>query len=195
MSSGALKSAKRELRARMKAVRASIDAGDRAAWSEDIVRRVLELPELAVADTVSAFLAFGSEMPTDELIAELDQAGKRVAVPLLRDGEIEMVAYRPGDPLETSSYGMSEPSAGKPVEPRALDLLITPGLAFDRRGFRLGFGGGFYDRYVRRTRPEALRVGIAFDAQLVDDVPHGPSDQRIDRIVTEDRTVVLPPRT
>jgi 5-formyltetrahydrofolate cyclo-ligase len=76
-----------------------------------------------------------------------------------------------------------------------LDLLITPGLAFDHGGFRLGYGGGFYDRFVHRTRAEALRVGIAFSIQIVDEVPHGPSDQRIDRIVTEDRTVVLPART
>jgi 5-formyltetrahydrofolate cyclo-ligase len=195
MSSRKLTREKSELRARMKELRDSLDAGEWAMRSAEIIRRVLELPEVAVADTVSAYLAFGSEIQTGELIEELDRAGKRVAVPRLEEGEMTMVVYRPGDPLGTSSYGMPEPSAGEAMEPKLLDLLITPGLAFDHRGFRLGYGGGFYDRYVRRTRPEALRVGVAFSVQLVDEIPNGPSDQRIDRIVTEERTVVLPGRT
>jgi len=68
---------------------------------------------------------------------------------------------------------------------------VIPGLAFDRDGFRLGYGGGFYDRYVRRTRPEALRVGVCFSEQVVEDVPHGDADERVDRIVTQDGVIVI----
>jgi 5-formyltetrahydrofolate cyclo-ligase len=191
MSDRKLTRAKRELRERMRDVRNGIDPHRREVWSSAIVIAVHELPEVFAARTVTAYLSFGSEIPTGELIAALDTEGKRVGVPVVRDGEMVMVAFRPGDATERSEFGMPEPVAGEDIPPLEVDALVIPGLAFDREGFRLGYGGGFYDRYLRRTRPDALGIGICFPEQLVDDVPHGDADEPVNRIVTQDGVIVI----
>ncbi|MDP9243219.1 MAG: 5-formyltetrahydrofolate cyclo-ligase [Actinomycetota bacterium] len=189
MSSKKLSREKRELRRRMKALRDGLDPDERARSSRRIVERLLALPEVQDATTVSAYFAFGSEIPTVDLLASLDGEGRRIALPLVRDGEMTMVSYRLGDALAMSSYGANEPTAGAEIAPTEVDVFITPGLAFDRRGFRLGYGGGFYDRCFRRARPDALRVGVCYTAQLVEEVPSGPSDEPVDSIVTEEGIV------
>ena len=189
MSDRKLTRAKRELRERMRAARAAVDAHHREVWSSAIVGSLLVLPEVEAARTVTAYLSFGSETPTGELIAVLDTEGRRIGVPVVRDGEIVMRAFKPGDPITRSQYGMPEPLAGEEIPPDEVDVLLMPGLAFDRAGFRLGYGGGFYDRYVRRT--DALRVGICLSAQLVDEVPHGVGDEPVDRIVTQDGVIAV----
>jgi 5-formyltetrahydrofolate cyclo-ligase len=175
----------------MKAARDAMDPHRREVWSSAIVGAVHELPEVVAARTVTAYLSFGSEIATSELIGILDTEGKRVGVPVVRDGEIVMVTYRPDDETVRSDFGMEEPAGSAEIPPEEVDVLVIPGLAFDRSGFRLGYGGGFYDRYVRRTRPEALRVGICFSDQVVDAVPHGDGDERVDRIVTQDGTIAV----
>jgi 5-formyltetrahydrofolate cyclo-ligase len=194
MSSDTLKRAKRELRVRTKALRDGLDPEDRVRDASRIVKRVLELPQVKAAGTVTVYLDFGSEIPTSELIAVLDAEGKRVAVPRVRGGEITMIRYRPGDPVAESSYGMMEPAGNEEIPPEEIDVLVTPAVAFDRSGRRLGYGGGFYDRYVRRTRPDALRVGVAYSAQLVEEVPNGSIDEPVDLVVTEDEMLAAPPR-
>jgi 5-formyltetrahydrofolate cyclo-ligase len=191
MSDRKLTRAKRELRERMRAVRNGIDPHRREVWSSAIVGAVHELPELVAARTVTAYLSFGSEIPTAELIAIFDEEAKRVGVPVVREKEIVMVAFKPGDPTARSEYGMPEPAAGEEIPPLEVDALVIPGLAFDRGGFRLGYGGGFYDRYLRRTRPDALRVGIGFSEQVVEEVPHADADEPVDRIVTQDGVVAI----
>jgi 5-formyltetrahydrofolate cyclo-ligase len=95
------------------------------------------------------------------------------------------VGYRSGDPVKPSSFGALEPAAGEPVGPEEIDVVVVPGLAFDRRGHRVGYGGGFYDRFLGRLRPDALTVGICFSVQVVDEVPHGRGDRPVDLVVTE----------
>ncbi|MFL5767298.1 MAG: 5-formyltetrahydrofolate cyclo-ligase [Actinomycetota bacterium] len=191
MSDRKLTRAKRELRDRMKTARDAIDPHRREVWSSAIVGAVHELPEMVAARTVTAYLSFGSEIAAEELIGILDAEGKRVAVPVVRAGEIVMVTYKPGDPTLRSEFGMPEPGTGEEIPPPEVDAVVIPGLAFDAEGFRLGYGGGFYDRYLRRTRPETLRVGICFSEQVVEDVPHGDADERVDRIVTQDGTISI----
>jgi 5-formyltetrahydrofolate cyclo-ligase len=191
MSDRKLTRSKRELRERMRGVRAAVDPHRREVWSSAIVGAVHEVPEVVAARTVTAYLSFGSEIPTDELIAILDSGGKRVGVPVVRDGEMVMVAFRPGHPTSRSEYGMPEPVGEEEIPPLEVDAVVIPGLAFDRDGFRVGYGGGFYDRYLRRTRPEAFRVGICFSEQLVENVPHGDADERVDRIITQSRTIAI----
>src|SRR6266508_1552638 len=88
-----------------------------------------------------------------------------------------------------SDLGPKEPFSRVPVDPAEVDTVITPGLAFDTHGYRLGYGGGHYDRYLVRLRQESFRVGIAFHLQLVPSVPHGPEDQPLDFVVTEQETI------
>ncbi len=92
-------------------------------------------------------------------------------------------------------YGPLEPAQPVPVDPVMVDVVIAPGLGFDPRGNRLGYGKGHYDGYLRRIRPEVPRIGIAYAAQIVDEVPAGERDERMDMVVTEAGVVVCaPPR-
>ena len=148
------------------------------------------MPEVGRASTVMAFWSFGSEPDTAPLMEALDARGVRVALPRIVGGDMEAYAYAPGDAVTATSFGASEPSTGEALDPSAIDVVVTPAVAFDRSGRRVGYGGGFYDRFFPRTRPDTLRVGIGFDLQLVDqDLPSGHFDLGLDAIVTESGVV------
>ncbi len=193
-SPAALREAKRALRRRIRDLRDALPASERATRSRTIADRVLGLPELAGARTVMAFASFGSEVDTGPILEGLAARGVRLALPRIRDGEIVPVAFRPGERLEPAALGVPEPAEGGPLPEEAIDVVITPGVAFDRRGYRVGYGGGFYDRFLRRVRPEVPRVGIAFGLQVVEAVPHGERDERVDLVVTEDGVIRCPSR-
>lgn len=187
--------ASHRLKARKRAVRRAaierrglLSAGERSAKSERIVDRVLALPEVGAAGTVMAFWSFGSEVQTSDLIERLHGAGKRVVLPRVAEGEIAAVAYAPGDPVAATSFGAMEPEGAELVPAEDVDVVIVPGVAFDRRGGRVGYGGGFYDRLFSRA-PAAPAVAVAFAVQLVDEVPQGRSDSRVHVIVTEDEVI------
>jgi 5-formyltetrahydrofolate cyclo-ligase len=191
--------ASHRLKARKRAVRRAaierrdlLSAGERSAKSERIVDRVLALPEVGAAGTVMAFWSFGSEVQTSALIERLHGSGTRVVLPRVVEGELEAVVYAPGDPVAAASFGAMEPAGRDVVPAEEVDVVIVPGVAFDRRGGRVGYGGGFYDRLLSKA-PSVPAVAVAFAVQLVDEVPQGGSDSRVDGIVTEDE--VIRPRT
>jgi 5-formyltetrahydrofolate cyclo-ligase len=177
--------AKAELRRRMRLARDAIPADDRVRMAEIVAERLLALPEATSARTVLLFYSFGSEVATRRMIDRIRSDGKRVLLPFLEGGVIEAAEVRPGDDLVATGYGPREPARRAPVEPADVDAVVAPGLAFDRAGRRLGYGGGYYDRYFDRLRPDAVRVGIAFSVQLVDEVPAGRRDRRVQIVVTE----------
>jgi 5-formyltetrahydrofolate cyclo-ligase len=183
--SAELRRAKRELRARALALRDALPPREAAAAGRAIADRLLGLPELGAAGTVLVFSSFGSEVPTAVIVERLLGMGRRVAMPRVAGGRIEARTYEAGDPLERAAYGALEPVGGRALRPEELDVVVVPGLAFDRRGYRVGYGGGFFDRFLPRTRPDAFRVGICFHLQLVEEVPHGPGDVPVDAVVTE----------
>jgi 5-formyltetrahydrofolate cyclo-ligase len=154
-----------------------------------VAEALFDLPEMRAARTVALFSSFGSEIDTAPMIARAHDEGRRVLLPYLDGGVMEAAAHGPGDELVASSYGPSEPARRDPVDPTEVDVVVAPGLAFDRRGRRLGYGRGYYDRWLRRVRPEAPRIGICFAFQLEDRVPAAGSDERMDLVVT-DREVI-----
>ena len=190
MNSAELKRAKRAARARVLAVRDGASAEERAAWSLAIAARLLELEEVARAKVVMAFWSFGSEPDTAPLIRALHDRSVTVVLPKIVDGNLEPRTYAPGDPVTETSFGAREPASGELVELDRIDVVATPGVAFDRRGHRIGYGGGFYDRFLLEVRPDALRTGICFSLQLVDDdLPGASFDLPVDVIVTESETI------
>jgi 5-formyltetrahydrofolate cyclo-ligase len=188
-------STKDELRARMRRARAAIPAADRLTAARRIEDFVLALPAVAGARTVLLFYSFGSEVPTSGMAERLLAGGRRLLLPFLVDGAMDAAEVRPGESLVYTSYGPKEPPHRVAVHPAEVDAVVTPGLAFDRRGHRLGYGGGHYDAYLDRLRPESVRIGIGFAVQVVDEVPADRLDQRIDLMVTEDGVIESsPPR-
>lgn len=134
----------------------------------------------------STYRAMGSECDPEPLEAALRERGHTIALPVMIKLGAPLIfrAWTPGDPLVARKWGIMEPTdRAQEVEP---DVLLTPLLAFDRAGWRLGYGGGFYDRTLSRLRAvkPIVVIGIAFDTQEVDAVPHCAYDERLDWMMT-----------
>jgi 5-formyltetrahydrofolate cyclo-ligase len=175
----------------MREVRAAIPDGERKARAAGVLERLLALPRVAEASGVMLFASFGSELPTATFAAALRERGARTYLPYLSGGRIEAAEVDPDRPgaLVASSYGPREPADRTPAPPGALDVVVVPGLAFDRHGHRVGYGGGYYDAFLRRLGPGPLRVGVGFHEQVVDEVPHGAGDERVHVLVTDRDTI------
>ena len=156
-----------------------------------VIERALTLPEIEAARTVMGFWSFGSEVPTEPLIAALHERGVRVALPRIEEGRLAPHMYEPGDPTMPTNFGPREPLPGAELaDPTHIDVVLTPGLAFDRSCRRVGYGGGFYDRFFREAAPGAFRAGLAFALQLCDhDLPAGHADLPVHVVVTEREAV------
>ncbi len=184
----AAQAAKRRLRDAARARRAAIDPGSRAAAAEAVARHVLDTVPLAPGAVVSGYWPIGDELDIRPLLVSLDRRGHPLCLPVVtgRGRPLVFRVWRPGDPLAPASFGTQVPPEGAPErDPQAL---LVPLLAFDDAGYRLGYGGGFYDRTLARLRaanPTTLAVGVAFAAQRVEAVPHTAADERLDWIVTE----------
>lgn len=134
-----------------------------------------------VAPTILTYLAFRNE-PDLGLLFELLPDVNWLAPRITKGRQLALHPYDP-DRLVRHRFGMLEPAANLPVvDPATVDVVLVPGVAFDRRGGRLGFGGGYYDRFLPTT--PALRVGIAFDQCLAEELPCGRHDQRMDWVAT-----------
>jgi 5-formyltetrahydrofolate cyclo-ligase len=186
-------SEKDALREGMRRVRAAIPPAERSARSARVEARLLALPELRDARTVLLFYSFGTEVPTAVLARRLLERGFRVLLPYLAGDGMEAAEVRPGSRLEATDYGPKEPADRIAVDPERIDAVITPGLAFDRRGARLGYGGGHYDRYLGRLEAHAVRIGIAFAEQVVEAVPEEELDQPVDVVVTDEEVIRIDP--
>ena len=162
----------------------------------DIAGKVLLLAEITVSETFLIYVDFRSEVETHLLIAELLRRGKRVVVPVtlikekrlipveIRDLEKDLApgyCYIPEPRLEIRE---SQRVAGSEIE-----TIILPGSVFDERGGRMGYCGGYYDRFMASEAPKARRIGLAFELQVVDRLSLQPHDQLLDLVVTEKRII------
>lgn len=180
---------KRELRDRMKRVRRALGDENRAARSAAIAEQVVGLSAWQAARTVAVFVPMRTEIDVGLLEQRARAAGKRVVAPRMvehDDGrlELELREWETGvAPVESGKMVREPPASAPLVDPAEVDLVVVPGLAFDERGARIGYGAGLYDRLLPKcTRAE--RVGVAHDFQLLAEIPEGPDDQRVDVIVT-----------
>jgi 5-formyltetrahydrofolate cyclo-ligase len=197
-SGAALREAKRELRDRVLQVRDGLSGGDRSQASTAIATAIAVRVDFRAAATVLLSLSFRSEWDTRPLVAAALAAGKAVAAPRVHAASRMLEPCLVTDPdldLAPGFGGISEPLPHcAPVALAAIDWVLVPGVAFDASGFRIGYGGGYYDRLLPLLRPEARRVSGAFELQLVDRVPAATYDVRVDAIVTERRTLQPRPR-
>jgi len=180
---------KRILRGTMLAWRGSLGEDERRTAAQGLLEMWrLEQPVQTPA-VVSGFWPMAEELDIRPLMMELANQGCQLALPVVVAKRQPLVfrAWRPGDALEAGVFGTLHPSPKREVvEP---DALIVPLLAVDEEGWRLGYGGGFYDRTLEalRAKKSITAVGVGFNAQLVPEVPHGASDQRLDWLLTDKR--------
>jgi 5-formyltetrahydrofolate cyclo-ligase len=186
--SAELKRAKRRIRRAVLAVRDGIPSERRVAMGDRIADRFLDVAEVEAAANLLLFWSFGSEVPTARLIERLHERGVTVGLPRIEGRELVPVRFAPGDPTEPTSFGAMEPSSGRPIAASDLDVVAVPGVAFDRRGRRIGYGAGYYDRLLPRT--PAVSIALAFEVQvLAEQLPAGRTDVDVDMIVTEEETI------
>jgi len=185
--------AKSTLRRRVSACLKALEPADRLARSQRAVVRLLSSDEYRRAQTIGAYVSFGSEVLSGAFLDACLHDGKTLALPRIREQDCSMsfhaITSLAAD-LETNRMGFSEPKATQPViAPGSLDLLIVPGVAFDERLNRLGRGKGFYDRFLAHLELHAAICALAYECQMVDNIPTLPHDRMVQAVFTEDRTL------
>ncbi|MFH1038733.1 MAG: 5-formyltetrahydrofolate cyclo-ligase [PVC group bacterium] len=151
-------------------------------------------PDYRDAGTVMFYVSRGSEVHTGRMISRALREGRRIAVPLTRVAERNLRAMLIRDPegdLAPGFRGIPEPVPGRAEEvaPAELDLVIVPGIAFDPAGNRLGMGEAYYDAFLKKIRPGASKIALAFECQVVNRIPAAHHDVAVDAVITEERVI------
>jgi 5-formyltetrahydrofolate cyclo-ligase len=154
-----------------------------------ILNFILSLPEFHESGTVMTCLSFSGEVDTFGLANAVLKQGKKLVVPKVNKSSKSLVACEITnlENLLPNQYGIMEPdeSHAHPFSPGDIDFHAVPGLAFCRSGFRLGRGGGYYDRFLETVSPRAFLAGVCYDFQIVDDLPIDPWDKPVHAVISE----------
>ena len=160
--------------------------------SEKIVNRFIDLPEYQLAQTIMFYVDVRDEVRTRQALPAAVASGKRIIVPYCVDGELELFWLENMEELELGMYRILEPKnelrtlESKRLQPTDLDLVMVPGVAFDRTGGRTGHGKGYYDKLLQHARLDAPLIALAFECQMFEKIPAENHDIYMDKIVTED---------
>lgn len=162
---------KTKMRLAMREARDGLSVMDRAAKNASLTIQVTSLPEYRAAHSIMSYVAFGSEADPAGIMNAAAEDGKHVLIP--------------------DHFGLLEVTGRtvKRVEADEADLVLVPGLAFDENGLRLGYGGGWYDRFITKLRPDVKLAGLAFEEQVVPNLPDEPHDLRLHILVTDKRVI------
>ena len=177
---------KKQLRKAVKAQVALLSKEQRATESRVVFRRIENSDIFKQSSNVMLFASLPDELPTHRVIERWARA-KNVFLPRVKGDDLEIIKFEPGS-LKQGSFDIMEPVGDDIVNPSVLDLVIVPGVAFDRHGNRLGRGKGFYDRFLARTH--AVTIAVCFDCQLVDYIPTEPHDLPAQHLVTKSFTTL-----
>lgn len=161
----------------------------------EIARRLRGLALYRKAKVLMCYATFDAEVDTRPILAQAFADGKRVAVPVILGKDRRLKVAEIADPnrdLRTKGpFGIPHPArvGQRWLPPEKLDLVIVPAVAFDRKGRRLGRGGGYFDRFLGKLPPAILRVGLGFGFQVIEELPWEPHDEPVSRVITEKETI------
>lgn len=173
-----------EIRSEVRKKRKAVSGIQVAEMSLRICEKIVALPEYIRAKRVLCYAAMPDEVQTKGILWAIAHSGRELYLPVTRrGGRMDAVRVTQDTVLEPDSYGIETPVSGDALPPEALDLALVPGIAFDRSGNRLGFGKGYFDRFLARCRCPA--IGLAYELQLVDTIETVAHDVPMDKIVTE----------
>lgn len=177
------------LREEMRRLRRELTASEVSEKSRLIQNRVMSLPEFQSAKTVMLYISAFKEPSTAQILSSLILAGKKAVVPV-SDTETETIilSYTDGT-FKKGAYGILEPKTVIPAPRGEIDIVLVPALAFDRCGNRLGFGKGYYDKLLCGLRAE--KIGICYEFQVFDEIPHEPHDILMNKIITEEKVYAV----
>ena len=182
---------KNQIRNNLLLKRKQLSKKDVIEKSDKIKHRLFDLDEFKKSKAILFYVSYDNEVFTHKMIKESQSAGKQIIVPF-SDKEnrcLILSELKDWDELMPGSYGILEPSMENIREIRIddVDLVIVPGVGFDKKGRRIGHGFGYYDNLLKRSN--AYRIGLAFEAQIVDKIPTEDHDLPVHKIITEDRII------
>lgn len=185
MQKAAFMRKKEEIRKAVLKKRSALSEQEAAIYSKRISEKIIRLPEYCEAEEIYAYMDYKNEVQTRALIKHALEAGKRVALPKVVGEELEFFYIQELENLKAGYRGIPEPFANFPAG-REQAFILMPGVAFDSDRNRIGYGKGFYDRFLE-AYPFHRTAALAFECQIVEKIPAAPNDKRPQIIVTEER--------
>jgi|TARA_B100001964_G_C14257956_1_gene613503 5-formyltetrahydrofolate cyclo-ligase len=185
---------KQTLRLKISEKRKALSREETKEKSNKIKEKLYSLDEFKEAKNIMVYVSFNNEVDTHEIIKELvDSTEKKIIVPYVEKNNpiLQLSEVEDFDDLEPKTLGILEPKDEfvRKVGISKVDLVIVPGMVFDSRGYRIGYGHGYYDRFLKKLGKDAKKIGFAFELQLIDKVPEEKYDVPMDIIVTEKRVL------
>lgn len=172
----------------MRRRRATMTDAQLRAQSRDITAKLLSHPVLLRADVVLLYASLPDEVDTNQLLRELRDMGKKILLPVVVDDErMEVTAYQGDGRMGEGAFHIKEPVGEPFTDYTAIGVAVVPGMAFDRKGNRLGRGKGYYDRFLARI-PYTYIIGVCYDFQLLEEVPTENHDRKMDEVVSSEQS-------
>lgn len=183
---------KKQLRKDILDIRNSMSSDEKEEKDNVIICKFLNSNYYKNSNKIFIYVSYSSEIDTIKIINKALGDGKEIFVPrtVFDTKAMDAVKINSLENMKKDRYGILEPEEGKPcVDPDELDLIVVPGVAFDKKGGRMGYGAGYYDRYFKKIsnekRNHVKKVALAYDFQIIDDVPMDKQDVKIDYIITD----------
>lgn len=179
---------KKEIRKKVLSLRDNINESTKKEWDNLIFDKLVNSQEYKNSQTISIFVSYASEVDTINIIKRMFDDHKKVCVPrvISKENGMKMYALNSFKDLNKGFKGIPEPSiACTEISPKEIDLIVIPGSAFDRTGSRIGYGGGFYDRYLQLLDITTKQIAISYSIQLLEHVPTEPFDLKVPCLITD----------
>lgn len=176
---------KDEIRSELKAKRRALTAEDQSEMSRAITDNFLSLSNYKNVDTVMVYMSAFKEPSTGGIIETLKRDSKNIIVPISNTDDFTITPSYFSETLKSGAYGIPEPQNIAKADIKDIDIALIPGIAFDTSGARIGFGKGYYDRFLSEFK--GIKIGICYDFQVLSDIPSSDHDIKMDMIITEKR--------
>lgn len=184
---------KKSLRKKVLENRSKLSKENILEYSEIIANKLYEMDFYKNAKRIMAFISFKDEIHTHDIIKTSIDKGKSIVVPITvpETRELKVSELRDFSELEMGYYDILTPKKEfiRLVDPNTIDLILVPGVVFAKDGYRIGYGGGYYDRFLSKLDKRVMKIGLAFDLQITDRVPTESFDIPVDLIITEKRII------
>ena len=178
---------KYEIRNKVKSLRVMLTEEEKMTAAEEVFDRLEKTAAFLLAESILMYHSLPDELSTHKFLSKW-ATRKKFYLPRVNGVNLEILPYDESR-LELGSFHIEEPTGNDVADPSEIELVVVPGVAFDRKGKRLGRGKGFYDRFLKESR--ATKVGVGYEFQLIEEVPSEPHDVGMDIIVTQNSTIII----
>ncbi|MCH5222415.1 MAG: 5-formyltetrahydrofolate cyclo-ligase [Muribaculaceae bacterium] len=178
---------KNEIRRKIKGLRLIMSDESRLTAAEEVFDRLEKTAAFLLSDRIMMYHSLPDELSTHAFLSKW-QGKKKFYLPRVNGIDLEILPYEESR-LELGSFHIEEPTGNDITDPSEIELVVVPAVAYDRKGRRLGRGKGFYDRFLKSTK--ATKIGVAYDFQLVEEVPSEPHDVAMDIVITQSNTFII----